>query len=154
MPAKRCACPIAMPPDTPMPCIVKQTLEGTARMPSGIMALLALVELVAEELLDGGARRFLVGPVGFQLDRGAQPRGEHHHAHDALRVHAPPVARDPHRALELGGHLRELGRGARVQAQLVGDLDGALDHGRASAFMRITPSIAPPSAFSSTASSG
>src|SRR5258708_26073013 len=99
MPAKRCACPIAMPPETPMPCIVKQTLEGTARVPSGIMALLALVELVGEALLDGAARRFLVGPVGFQLDRGSQARGAHHHTPDALRLHAPAGARERHPAM-------------------------------------------------------
>src|SRR5258706_11536002 len=36
MPAKRCACPIATPPDTPMPWIVKQTSEPVVRVPSGV----------------------------------------------------------------------------------------------------------------------
>src|SRR5471032_3014839 len=147
MPAKMCACPMAMPPETPMPCMVKQTFDAVAaRAPSGVMSR-ALVELVVEERLERVDGGHFVDAVGLELDGRAEARGEHHHAHDAFRVDAPPVARDPHARLELRCHLRELGGGARVQAQLVGDLDGALDHG---ASMRITPSIAPDSAFSST----
>src|SRR5438128_12309738 len=152
MPAKRCAWPIATPPDTPMPCIVKQTVEGAARAPSGVMALFGLVELVGKELFDGGEGGLLVGAIGLQLDGGAQARGEHHHAHDALRIHAPPVARDPHAALEFRRRLRELGRGARVQPELVADLDRALDH-QPRFSMRRMPSVAPESALSSTVSS-
>src|SRR5258706_12995349 len=141
---------MAMPPDTPMPCIVKQTPLAGALAPSGL-TLLALAELVVEEPLDGADRVLLVGAVGLELDGRAQARGEHHHAHDAFRVHAPAIFRDEDRALELRRRLGELGGCARVQARLVGDGDGALDH---CGPMRITPSIAPESAFSSTDSSG
>src|SRR5438477_648929 len=113
MPAKRCACPMAMPPETPMPCIVKLTADGAARVPSGLMGSLRLVELVGEELLDRVGRRRLVGPFGLELDRRPHSSREHHHAHDALRIDAPAVALDPDAALELRRRLRELGRGAR-----------------------------------------
>src|SRR5262245_55227832 len=149
MPAKRCACPMAMPPDTPMPCIVKLTLDA------GPVMSFAFAELVGEEFLDGVGRLLLVGAVGLDLDHGAQARRQHHHAHDAFRVHAPAVARDPHLARELPRGLRELRRSARMQPQLVGDLDRALDHaGIAGMSMRRTPSVAPESAFSMRLASG
>src|SRR5688572_5945810 len=138
MPAKRCAWPMAMPPETPMPCIVKQTVGAAAvrsveralAVPETVIApSLAFAELVGEELLDRVDGLGLVRALGLQFDRAPDARGEHHHAHDALRVHAPAVARDPYPALVARGRLRELGRRTRVQAELVGDRDGALEHG-------------------------
>src|SRR5262245_20761193 len=144
MPAKRCAWPMAMPSETPMPCIVKQTEELTAgsydqrregsvrsrrprtlrgRIPRGApppLASLALPELVGEEPLEGVEARGPVLAVGLELDRGAQARGQHHHAHDALGVHAPRLAGDEELGLEGRGDLGELGRGTRVHPQLVG----------------------------------
>src|SRR5688500_6278892 len=109
MPEKRCAWPMAMPSETPMPCMVKQT-EGLISLP--------FAELVGDERLDGVERRRLVLALGLELDARAQARGEHHHAHDALGVHAPGVARDEELRLEAPGELGELGRGARVQPEL------------------------------------
>src|SRR4051812_5169136 len=99
MPAKRCAWPIAMPPETPMPCIVKQTVPAAPLVASRLMASFALAELVGEELLQRGHGLGLVGPLGLDLDRRADARGQHHDAHDALRVHAAWPLRDPHGAL-------------------------------------------------------
>src|SRR5688500_2751945 len=112
----------------------------------------ALAELVREELLDLGDRLGLVGAVGFELDRRPQARGEHHHAHDALRVDAPALARDPDRGSEAPGCLRELGGGARVQPELVGDRDALLLH-QPRCSMRTIPSAAPESALSTRSSS-
>src|SRR5215831_17759988 len=98
MPAKRWAWPMAMPPDTPLPCIVKQTVEA-ARTPSAVMALLlGLAELGGEEGDHGRERGFLVRAVGLHLDGRAEARGQHHDAHDALGVHAPAGLGDPHAA--------------------------------------------------------
>src|SRR5258706_122835 len=63
---------MAIPPDTPMPCIVKDTvaeaagrsIEGGRVAPATVIATsLALAELVGEELLDGVDRRDLVDAV-------------------------------------------------------------------------------------------
>src|SRR5438552_13345948 len=113
-----------------------------------------LAELLAEEFLERRRGVAFVGPFDLELDHRADARGEHHHAHDALRVHAPAVALDPDAALEAGSELRELGRGARVQPELVADADLPLDHAHSPvAAMRVTPSVAPASAFSSTEAS-
>src|ERR1700680_2435707 len=114
---------MAMPPDTPIPWMVKEQVAAAGLM---VTVSPALVELVDEQLLDRRERGFLVGALGLQLDRRAQARGEHHHAHDALGVHAPALALDPDAALEPGRRLGELRRGPRVQPELVGDRDGAL----------------------------
>src|SRR5262245_1535101 len=145
MPANRCAWPMAMPSDTPMPCMVKQTEELIVRS-------LSFAELVGEELLDRVQRRGLVLAVGLELDGGPDPRGQHHHAHDALGVHAPALARDEELRLEARRELRELGRRARVQSQLVGDLDRAFLHQRRCS-MRTMPSPAPASALPTSSSS-
>src|SRR5262245_30257580 len=114
-----------------------------------------LAEFFAEEPFQRRRRVAFVGPVDFELEGRADARREHHHAHDALRVHAPAVALDPDAALEARGELRELGRGARVQPELVADADLALDHAHSpAAAMRVTPSVAPASAFSMTEASG
>src|SRR5438552_5466209 len=114
-----------------------------------------LAELLAEEFLERRRGVAFVGPFDLELDHRADARGEHHHPHDALRVHAPSVALDPDAALEFRGELRELRRGARVQPELVADADRALDHRHSPGTpMRVTPSVAPEIAFSSTAASG
>ena len=118
-----------------------------------VHGLSPLPELVGEELLQRVHRGLLVVAVGLDLDRRAHARGEHHHAHDALRVHAPAVAGEPDAAAEPGGELRELGRGARVQSELVHDGHVLLDHaGPAFCGMRATPSTPPERALSRTTS--
>lgn len=111
---------MAMPLETASPCSAKE-------MPPKGSLLLA--EAVANEL-DDGLQGF-VGPLalGFDLDLAAFGGGKHHHAHDALGVDPSPVAADPDLAGKLAGELGELGRGPRVQSELVDDFDFGLGHG-------------------------
>ena len=113
---------------------------------------LSFAELVFHQLRHRVERRVGVRAGGFDPDPAALAGGEHHHAHDALRVHAPAVPRQPHVGAELGRDLRHLGRRARVQAELVLDLNLALRH--ALAPRCITPSRPPLIALSTTAASG
>src|SRR6185436_8583214 len=136
-----------MPADTATPCSTKFTL-------------LPLVELARDQLLQRCERSFGVHPVGLDGDGGAFARGEHHHAHDALRVDAAAVARQPELALVAARDLGQLGRGPRVQAELVDDLYlSARHHGapgslpQESLVMCTTPSVPPESAFSTTTTS-
>jgi hypothetical protein len=70
-------------------------------------------------------------PLVSILDHGAHAGGQHHHAHDALGVDAA-VARLMNIAGKTAGQLGELGRRAGVQAQLIADGRGGLDHAIAS----------------------
>ena len=72
----------------------------------------------------------LVGAFDFKFDLGAEPGGQHHHAHDALGVDAPAIAGKVHFAGKAAGQLGEFGGGARVQAEFVIDLENGFDHGR------------------------
>ena len=87
------------------------------------------------------------GPLGLERHLRALAGGEHHHAHDALGVDAAAVARHRDVALVLRRELRELGRRARVQAELVDDLNLALLHTTGSSSMCSTPSQPPETAF-------
>ena len=69
------------------------------------------------------ARR-LVSTSTVAADAG----GQHHHAHDALGIDAAVAAREPDLAGIAARELGELGRGARMQAQLIADGHGCLDH--------------------------
>src|SRR5437763_1737759 len=91
---------------------------------------LPLAEIVADQRADRLDRLILVGTVDLERDLRSLAGGEHHHAHDALRVDLAAVARDLHVALKFGCELRQLGRSARMQAQLVDDLNFALVHRR------------------------
>jgi hypothetical protein len=68
-------------------------------------------------------------PSVSSVTLGADAGGQHHHAHDALGIDAAFAAADPDFAGEAAGQLGQLGRGARVQAQLIADGRGRLDHG-------------------------
>ena len=68
------------------------------------------------------------GAAGLDDDLGALGGRQHHDAHDALGVHPAAVAGEPDFALETAGELRELGRGARMQAELVDDFNFPLLH--------------------------
>ena len=59
-----------------------------------------------------------------RFDAGRQ----HHDAHDAFGIDASLTARNPYLAGETAGKFREFGRGARVQAELIADGRGCLDH--------------------------
>src|SRR5204863_5537476 len=96
-------------------------------------------------------------PLGLDDDRGALAGGEHHHAHDALRVYPAAVARQPELARVAARHLRKLGRGPGMQAKLIDDQHfSARHHGprwsllQESVVMCTTPSVPPESAFSTT----
>ena len=147
----RCARPMAMPPETPMPWMVKDIgarLEARGARTRDAEARAALERLRVLSCLAPRASRltrFLQtsprstgrcrssplprpAPLVSMRDPRALGGGEHHHAHDALCVHPPSVARKPYLALMLAGELGELGRRPRVQAQLVDDLNFPLLH--------------------------
>src|SRR6185369_11212780 len=124
---------MAMPAETPAPCRVKQASAMAARggAPAFASGFSTALVLVGSFTLAGSfafAELVRVGALGLDHDGGALAGGQHHHAHDALGVHAPAVARQPDLARELARGLGELGRGPRVQAQLVDDLSFRLGH--------------------------
>src|SRR4051812_46003032 len=88
--------------------------------------LLAFAELVVDESDDGGHRLRLVLALRLDLDLGAQACRQHHHAHDALGIDATTVPREEDLAAKAAGQLGELGRRARMQAELVTDPRGRL----------------------------
>ena len=93
------------------------------------MLIIALTEVVVDEVgqrLHGGG---FVCAFCFQLNHGAFGGGQHHQAHDAFAVDAVAVFGDPDFALELGGGLGEFAGSARVQAEFVDDFDFLFEHG-------------------------
>src|SRR6185436_8891479 len=108
---------MAIPPETPRPWSAKL---GTA--------LFALAEAIADERDDRLHGLGLVRAAGLERDLRALARGQHHDAHDALRVDFPVVARQRDIALVFRRELRELRRGARVETQFVDYLNFALRH--------------------------
>src|SRR5690606_32659822 len=106
---------MVMPGDTACPWRTKFTL-------------LALSEALRDELPQGLDRLLRVGSLGLDEHRRAPAGGEHHDAHDALRVDPPAAAREPDLGLESARDLGELRRGPRVQAELVHDLDFLTGH--------------------------
>lgn len=99
-----------------------------SRAAAGARRLLAFAELVVHERGDRVVRRLLVGTVALELDLRADARGQHHHAHDALGVHAPAVAADEDLAAERAGQLGQLGRSAGVQPELIADGERRSNH--------------------------
>src|SRR6185369_5808256 len=85
-------------------------------------------ETVADQAADRVHGLHFVRAVDLERDFRSLAGRQHHHAHDALGVHLAAVARDLHVALEFRRELRQLGRGPRVQPQLVDDLNLALVH--------------------------
>ena len=88
--------------------------------------------ITPEQVRSQGGGVFPDGDPGRRPALGARALGtarrQHHHPHDALGIDAPAVALDPDVAAVLAGHLRQLGRGARMQAQLVDDFSFLLLH--------------------------
>src|SRR5258707_13478059 len=115
---------MVMPVETACPC---RTKFIAMPCPGGLL-LLAFAELIAYQLQDCVDRSLRVGAVRLDRDARALARREHHHPHDAFRVDPAPVARDPDVAGEGARRLRQLRRGARVQAELVDDLRGRARH--------------------------
>ena len=74
------------------------------------------------------SRGSLALAIGFQRHFRAQTSGEHHDAHDALGVHPAFAARHPDLARKTSRQFGQLGGSAGVQAQLIADGHGALDH--------------------------
>jgi hypothetical protein len=93
-----------------------------------IPRLLAFAEAIGDESMQSCHRRLFIGTLGFDRDRGAFGRREHHHAHNAFRVYASTITLDPDVAFKLAGELRQLGRRSRVQAELVDDFSFPLQH--------------------------
>jgi len=90
--------------------------------------LLTFAEFVRDQLQERIHRFFFVGALGLDQHGAADARCKHHHAHDAFRVDAAAVAAHPDFGLEVRGQLRQLGRRACVQAQLVHDCRFLLQH--------------------------
>ena len=65
------------------------------------------------------------GPVGLDVELGALRAAQQQHAHHALGVGGLTGAPDRDLAGKLGGELHQLGGGARVQTELVPDLERA-----------------------------
>src|SRR5260221_655231 len=107
---------MVMPVETACPC---RTKFIAMPCPGGLL-LLAFAELIAYQLQDCVDRSLRVGAVRLDRDARALARREHHHPHDAFRVDPAPVARDPDVAGEGARRLRQLRRGARVQAERMG----------------------------------
>src|SRR5262245_26806453 len=138
---------MVMPVETACPCRTKFTASGSASR----FTSFAFAELVLDQPEDGGERGVGVLAVGLDLHRAADAGGEHHHAHDALRVDAPAAAREPDLALEAARQLSELGGSAGMQAQLVDDFRVGARHDfypsrHRSVFMWTRPSAPPESA--------
>src|SRR3569832_299422 len=88
----------------------------------------ALAELVDDQGGDRLEGFLLAFAVRLYDDFAAQARRQHHLAHDALRIHAPVAPAHPDIARITGGELRELRRGAGMQAQLIADGRARLHH--------------------------
>src|SRR4051812_26785575 len=80
---------------------------------------LALAEFVPDEREDRVERLLLAITDRFDRHFAAYPGGEHHHAHDALAVHAPLSLAHPDLAREGARELRELGGRAGMKPQLI-----------------------------------
>ena len=85
--------------------------------------LLAFTELVGDQLLERRHRAGLVFAGSLDLHSRANAGGEHHDPHDALAVDAPAISGQPDFAFVLGRELRQLGRCACMQTQLIDDLN-------------------------------
>src|SRR5687767_8568678 len=104
------------------------TPRETGRPNTWIVILLTFAELVLDQCAQGVHRCLLVLTVGLDFDLAAGTGGQHHHAHDALGVDAAAVAAHVNVALKTARQLGQLGRCAGVQAELIADRDGRLDH--------------------------
>src|SRR3954465_5688546 len=106
-----------MPAATAWPCRTK--FMGGKASRGGL--LFTLSEAIADQLGESGKRGLGIGTFGLDFHRRALAGGKHHYPHDAFRIPPPPAAREPDLALVAARHVRELRRGARVQAEPVDD---------------------------------
>src|SRR5664279_6170639 len=85
--------------------------------------LLALAELVGDELQHG--LQSLFGALAFRIDDYGRPLagGQHHHTHDALGIDAAAAPLHPDLAGKGAGKLCQLGRSAGMQPELVDDFN-------------------------------
>src|SRR6516162_5340780 len=139
-----CARPIAMPPDTPMPCSTKlnaDSLSGAAPcakasplpdpcagpiLRRGDLSLFA--ELSGDQMHHGGHGLGFVRSAGLHADGRAHARREQHHGEHAARACAPAVPDERNVATESRRHLHDLGAGSRVKTEAIGDLDETCLH--------------------------
>ncbi len=89
-----------------------------------------LPELVGDQQRERLERPLGVGALGAQPDRGPALGGEHHHPHDALRIHLEVVARDGDVGLESAGGLHDLGGRTGVDPVRIDHLHGTFWHQR------------------------
>jgi hypothetical protein len=89
---------------------------------------LFLIEAVPDKLDEGGHGRLLVLARDQEPDRSPLGRGQGQDAEDALAVDLIAVLDDLHRRTEAVGQVDELDRGSGMEAQLVSDGDGPVEH--------------------------
>src|SRR5690606_22938736 len=145
---------MAMPPDTPTPCMVKLIERDSRRRWSPAVAAhrqagfaacaspraiafgvcrrgrasFRFAEAAVDEV-DQRIHGFLLAlAAGFQGDRAAVAGGQHHDAHDAFGIDAAFVALYPDVTRKLAGGLRQACRGAGMQPELVDDLYLSFNH--------------------------
>src|ERR1043165_8879162 len=90
---------------------------------AGNQVSLIFEELVVDQLFDGGENGFRLAAPGLDLNFAPLRRGEREHAHDAPSVDRLTVLGDRHLGVEFADRLDKQRRGARVQAELVLDLE-------------------------------
>src|SRR6188472_3851855 len=103
---------------------------GETPMPRRVRAMSGLPESAGHQLRQGGQGLLRVGAVGPDGDLAAALGGQHHHAHDALCVHADSVFHDFDLGGEAAGEPDDAGGRPGVQPLLVHDSGRALDHGK------------------------
>src|SRR5712692_6046734 len=123
--------PMAMPGETPMPLYVRTSLRfggvSLVARSASMSGSFYFVEFGLDELLDGLDRFFLVFTVGGHADDGAFSGGQEQDAEDALAVDFLVAFADFDVGFESRRAMDQLCGGARVQTELVLDLDVARD---------------------------
>src|SRR5712692_6112713 len=119
--------PMAMPGETPMPLYVRTSLRfggvSLVARSASMSGSFYFVEFGLDELLDGLDRFFLVFTVGGHADDGAFSGGQEQDAEDALAVDFLVAFADFDVGFESRRAMDQLCGGARVQTELVLDLD-------------------------------
>src|SRR5436190_19471119 len=129
---------MAMPPDTPMPCMVKLIKGGECwagiacpldpRSLSFVSVLFPFPKFLVDQSNQRRHGLGFVGTIGFYGDQGTLCCRQHHDAHDAFCIDFAALAGDPHFGCKPARQLSKLGRRTSVKPELVYDLNVPLLH--------------------------